>query len=186
MSNQAQTKKVVQMDGRHKATSSGRKRDFRVSPKGKRRAIQEPKRELVKQAYFKGKNLSEIAKEQHIHRTTVAKIVKEEDVAAHIKDLREKFYGRLAEAVEEAFNYIHKNEEGGKQAYQMMKDAGIVRAPQEIEIVAPVEPETEQKAIERIALAMLKGTVEKHKFFDMPLPDAEEIEEALKKEGNDV
>src|SRR5580765_7860600 len=60
------------------------------------------------------------------HRETVAKIVKEEDVLEHVKNLRARFYGGLEEALQSTFDYIRNSKDGGKLAYEMLKDAAVI------------------------------------------------------------
>ncbi len=54
-----------------------------------------PQRQRIKQQFVAGKNVSQIAREEERHWTTVAKIVKEQDVQEYVEDLRARFYGEL-------------------------------------------------------------------------------------------
>ncbi len=51
-----------------------------------------PQKDRIKQKFMASKNISAIAREEGRHWETVAKIVKEEDVLEHVKDLRARFY----------------------------------------------------------------------------------------------
>ncbi len=175
------TTKKTDNSGQPKPAKRVRKRNFRVSPEGKRHTIPFPQRERVKLKYMAGKKLREIAREEQIDRTSVAKIVREPDVAKHVQDLREKFYGRLEEALEAAFDYVKNGKEGGRLAYQMMMDSGIVRGSDKLDVAAPIEVETEESAVKRIAVALVQGAIERHKSFGLPLPEADEVEEELEK-----
>src|SRR5258708_5619612 len=54
-----------------------------------------PQRARIKQLFVSGKNVSQIARKEKRHWTTVAKIVKEKDVKEYVEELRAKFYGAL-------------------------------------------------------------------------------------------
>lgn len=54
-----------------------------------------PQRARIKQQFVAGKNIIQIAREEKRHWTTVARIVKEQDVQEYVEDLRAKFYGAL-------------------------------------------------------------------------------------------
>ena len=54
-----------------------------------------PQRARIKQLFVSGKNVSQIAREEKRHWTTVARIVKEKDVQEYVEDLRARFYGEL-------------------------------------------------------------------------------------------
>src|SRR5258707_13927353 len=66
------------------ATQGGPKRNRQVPIKKRSRAgttsIPFPQRERIKEQFVAGKNISQIAKMENRHWTTVAKIVKEQDV----------------------------------------------------------------------------------------------------------
>ena len=147
-------------------------------------SVPEAQQLRMKQRYVAGMSVSKIAREEKRNWRTVNRVVKEPDVKAFVEGLRERWYGMMEEvlsaAVEQA---IHGKD--GWLAYQMLKDAGIVgHRPQEN--VAPhteVDMETEEKAIERIAISIVKGAIEKHRFFGIPLPEADEAEAELKAKG---
>jgi hypothetical protein len=87
------------------------------------------------------------------HRETVAKIVKEEDVLEHVKNLRARFYGGLEEALQSTFDYIRNSKDGGKLAYEMLKDAAVIpnncqKVDLELQAKQP-DPESEQAAIKK-------------------------------------
>jgi hypothetical protein len=42
------------------------------------------------------------------------------------------------------------------------------------------EPESEQAAIKRIAIALVEGAIERHRFFGIPLPEADAVEEEMR------
>jgi hypothetical protein len=74
-----------------------------------------PQRDRIKQKFMAGKNISAIAREEGRHWETVAKIVKEEDVLEHVKDLRARFYGALEEVLDAAIG-VREECEGWRMA----------------------------------------------------------------------
>jgi hypothetical protein len=142
-----------------------------------------PQRDRIKQKFITGKNISQIAKEEKRHWETISKIVKEPDVMEHVKELRARFYGGLEEALQSAFHYIRNSKDGGKLAYEMLKDAGVIpsnyqKVNLELQATQP-DPESEQTAIKRIAIALVEGAIERHRFLGLPLPEADEVEQSL-------
>jgi hypothetical protein len=142
-----------------------------------------PQRERIKQEFIQGKNISAIARQEGRHWETISKIVKEADVLEHVKNLRAQFFGGLEEALQLAFDYIRNSKDGGKLAYEMLKDAGVVPSncqKLELELQAKQpDPESERAAIKRTAVALVEGAIERHKFFGLPLPEADEVEQSL-------
>jgi 5'-3' exonuclease len=64
----------------------------------------------------------------------------------------------------------------------MLKDGGVVpNRNQIVELESRTEPEpdSEQAAIKRIAVALVQGAIERHRYFGLPLEEADECEEAL-------
>jgi hypothetical protein len=58
-----------------------------------------PQKARIKQQFVTGKNISQIARIEKRHWTTVARIVKEKDVQEYVEDLRAKFYGTLEDVL---------------------------------------------------------------------------------------
>src|SRR5713101_5721974 len=86
--------------GLHIATGNGNPKRNREVPIKKRSrtgttSIPFPQRARIKQQFVAGTNVSQIAREEKRHWTTVAKIVKEKDVQEYVEDLRARFYGEL-------------------------------------------------------------------------------------------
>jgi rubrerythrin len=140
-----------------------------------------PQRERIKQKYVAGKNISEIAEEERRHWTTVAKIVKEPDVAEYVKEVRARFYGALEEILLAAIEYAMHAKDGGWLAYEMLKDSGVI--PQRdlkhhpaLEMERPVAPETTESDTRKIARAMVEHAFEKHKFFETSLVEVDEAQ----------
>src|ERR1700735_4946247 len=89
-----------------------------------RTRVPPPQRIRVLQKYSAGKSIVQIAKEENRNRETVSRIVHSEEMQAHVKHMREKFYG-LADlaiaAVQQAL------EDGDAQVgYRILLDLGVI------------------------------------------------------------
>ena len=137
------------------------------------------------QRYISGESLRKIAQAEHRDRATISKIVKSPEVAEYIESLREKFYGALEIAMDSLLDELRNpdSKTRGWLAYEMLKDGGVVpnrNQTMESESRTPEpEPESEQAAIKRIAVALVQGAIERHRYFGLPLEEADEAEEAL-------
>ena len=101
----------------------------------------------------------------------------------YTEGLREKWYGAMEEFLLAAIEYAKNAKDGGWLAYEMLKDATIIPSKsQTMELALKAqqpEPESEQAAIKRIAVALVQGAIERHRFFGLPLPEADEVEQSL-------
>ncbi len=116
----------------------------------------------------------------------MAKIVKEQDVQEYVKDLRAKFYGALEEVLFAVIRYVKNGKDGGLLGYRMLVDAGVI--PQKngkhhpaMEPQKPVDlqPDSEQARIRMIATEMVRRAIKRKRFFEEPLPEMSEAEEAI-------
>src|ERR1700693_5605325 len=85
-----------------------------------------PQRARIKQRFVAGKNISQIAREERRHWTTVARIVKEQDVKEYVEDLRARFYGELENVLIAVIQYVENGKDGGLLGYRMLVDAGVI------------------------------------------------------------
>jgi hypothetical protein len=131
-----------------------------------------PQRARIKQQFVAGKNVSQIAREEKRHWTTVAKIVKEKDVQEYVEDLRAKFYGELENVLIAVMQYVKNGKDGGLLGYRMLVDAGVI--PQKngkhhsaMEPQKPVDPHpnSEQSRIRMIATEMVEQALARQRFF---------------------
>ena len=83
-----------------------------------------PQKARIKQHFVAGKNISQIARIEKRHWTTVAKIVKEKDVQEYVEDLRARFYGTLEDVLIAVIQYVKNGKDGGLLGYKMLVDAG--------------------------------------------------------------
>jgi hypothetical protein len=179
--------------GLHIAADHGRpKRNREVPIKTRSRtgtsSIPSPQRERIKQQFVAGKNITQIAKIEKRHWTTVAKIVKEKDLQEYVKDLRAKFYGQLEDVLIAVLQYVKNGKDGGLLGYRMLVDAGVI--PQndgkhhpvmETQKPADLQPDSEQARIKMIANEMVRRAIERQRFFAEPLPEIDAIEEVRPK-----
>jgi hypothetical protein len=146
-----------------------------------------PQRERIKQQFVAGKNISQIAKTEKRHWTTVAKIVKEQDVQEYVEDLRAHFYGALENVLIAVMQYVKNGKDGGLLGYRMLVDAGVIprkdgkdQPAREMQKPAEAHPDSEQARITMIATEMVRRAIERHRFFGIPLPEADEVEESIR------
>ena len=139
----------------------------------------------LQQMYLDGVSIDRIARETGHCWRTVSKVVRAEDMETKIRELREKFYGQLDELLLAAI--IGAKTRDARLAYKMVCDAGLLpplssNANFNMCQQQP-EKETEDEAVKKIAVALVQGAIERHKYFGLPLPEAEEIEAELKANG---
>jgi hypothetical protein len=174
--------------GLHIAADHGRPKRNREVPIKKRSrmgttSIPFPQRDRIKQQFVAGKNISQIAKAEKRHWTTVAKIVKEQDVKEHVKDLRARFYGELEDVLFAVIQYVKNGKAGGLLGYRMLLvDAGVIpqkngkhHSAMEPQKPVDLQPDSEQARIRMIATEMVRRAIERRRFFAEPLPEMDEV-----------
>jgi hypothetical protein len=85
-----------------------------------------PQQQRIKSKYISGASIRQIAREEGRARETITKIVRSKDMVQMVQEQREKFFGRLDEILEALFRSIKESKDGGKLAYECLKDAGII------------------------------------------------------------
>jgi hypothetical protein len=122
------------------------------------------------QSYASGKSITDISKQEKRNRETVGKIVHGPEMAAHVQALRERLYGLGSDAIDAVEDAL-TNQKDGRLAFQLLASIGVLPSPAEIatQRQAMSPPEDEESAIHRIALALMKGSVERHLAYEMPL-----------------
>jgi hypothetical protein len=171
--------------GGHGSPTRNREVPLKTSSRTGTTSIPFPQRQRIKQQFVAGKNVSQIAREEKRHWTTVAKIVKEKDVQEYVEDLRAKFYGQLEDVLIAVIQYVKNGKDGGLLGYRMLVDAGVI--PQEgkhhpvMETKRPADPQpdSEQARIRTIATEMVRRAVERKRFFTEPLPEMDAAEEGI-------
>jgi hypothetical protein len=146
-----------------------------------------PQRQRIKQQFVAGKNISQIARLEKRHWTTVARIVKEQGVQEYVEDLRAKFYGTLEDVLIAVIQYVKNGKDGGLLGYRMLVDAGVIprkdgklHPAMETQKPTDPQPDTEQHRIRMIATEMVRRAIERHRFFAEPLPEMDEVEEGIR------
>ena len=119
----------------------------------------------------RARNISQIAREENRHWTTVKRIVEEKDVQEYVTDLRGRFYGALEDVLIAVIQYVKNGKDGGLLAYKMLVDAGVIpqkdgRNRPAIETQKPPDPvrDREQSRITMIATHMAKRAIERQRF----------------------
>ena len=140
------------------------------------------------QRYISGESLRKIALEEHRDRATVAKIVKGPEVAEYIEALREKFYGAMEIAMDSLLDELQNpnSKTRGWLSFEMLKAGGVIPHPShaaELESQRKqLDPDSEDAAVEKIAVAIVKSAIERHRAFGIPLPEADEMEQKMRAE----
>jgi hypothetical protein len=154
--------------GLHIAANHGRpKRNREVPIKRRSRkgttSISFPQRARIKQQFVAGKNVSQIAREEKRHWTTVARIVKEKDVQEYVEELRARFYGALEDVLIAVIQYVKNGKDGGPLGYRMLVDAGVIpqKDGKRHPAMEPQKPmdrqaDSEQARIKMIATEMVR------------------------------
>jgi hypothetical protein len=125
-----------------------------------------------------GMNISQISEETGRNWRTVSKIVSAEKVQQHIAGLREKFYGELDELLLAAI--IGAKTQDARLAYKMVCDAGLFpKISPNYKVFNEPTPEEEQSAIRQIAVGLVQGALERHKFFGMEMEGVGDVQQAI-------
>jgi hypothetical protein len=166
----------------HRSTSH---QDQPRSAKNPRTIIPPPQSARIMQRYISGESLRKIAQAEHRDRATVAKIVRGPEVHRYIGELRARFVGAMEIAMETLLEELRNpdSKTRGWLAFEMLRAGTVIpnrNQTMELESRTP-EPEAngEQAAIKKIAVALVEGAIERHRFFGLPLPEADEAERAI-------
>jgi len=159
------------------------------SAKKLRTIIPAPQSTRIVGRFIAGESVRSIARAENRDRATVARIVAGSEIRQYIDELRGRFFGALECAMEtlleELKNPVSKTR--GALALEMLKHGGVVPNRNHmlnLESQSNQPEESEDAAIERIAIQIVKGAIHKHKAFGIPLPEADEAEQALIAKAN--
>jgi hypothetical protein len=160
----------------HSASSS---RKNPVTPRGKVNSLRVPPGKILKAEAMlvEGHSQREIGRKLHMSAHTVAKIVKTEDFAQHVKDMQQRVFAIAPDAVE---SFRKRVATDGNLAYAFLKDLQIVPSPQAMaQFMAATTPaETGDERQARMIGAVI---LESHRNFGVELtPD---MENALAKDA---
>ena len=143
------------------------------------------------QAYAAGKSITDISKQEKRNRETVGKIVHGPEMAAHVQALRERWYGLGSDAID-AVDHGLTEKKDGRLGFQVLASIGVLPSPAEIatQRQAMSPPEDEESAIHRIAVGLMKGSIERHHAYGLPLfekdwPAAEKVIKDMNLKGYD-
>lgn len=160
------------------AAASGRKN--RVRPSRRIRALRVPPGKTIKaQAMLvEGHSQREIGRTLHMSGHTVAKVVRSEDFARHIKEMQERVFGIVPIAIESFRAEVATN---GILAHAFLKDLGIIPSPEAIaQFLNTATPQTEtgeERQARMLAAVLLEGRknygVELPEGFDAVAKDSE-------------
>jgi hypothetical protein len=150
-----------------------------------RTIIPAPQSTRIVGRFIAGESVRSIARAENRDRATVAKIVRGPEVHQYIGELRARFVGATEIAMETLLEELRNPDSRtrGWLAFEMLRAGSVIpnrNQTMELESRTPEpEPESEQAAIKRIAVALVQGAIERHRFFGIPLPEADEVEQSL-------
>ena len=148
----------------HSASSS---RKNPVPPGRKVGSLRVPPAKRIKaQAMLvEGHSQREIGRTLHMSAHTVAKIVKTEDFAQHIKDMQQRVFAIAPDAIESFRKQVATD---GKLAYAFLKDLQIIPSPQAMaQFMAAATPA--EAGLDRQARMLTDVLLESAKNFDVDL-----------------
>jgi hypothetical protein len=167
-------------------------RQYQPRPAKKLRTIiPAPQSTRIVGRFIAGESVRSIARAENRDRATVAKIVRGPEVHQYIGELRARFFGAMEIAMETLLEELNNpdTKTRGWLAFEMLKDGGVVpNRNQTMELESQPKqpgPESEDAAIQKIAVQIVKGAIEKHRFFGIPLPEADEAEQSLLAEAKE-
>ena len=111
-----------------------------------------------------------------------AKSNEAEDLQKCVKDLRARFYGALPELLPAAIEYARKAKDGGWLAYQMLKDAGVIpqqESKNKVQVDCDRTVKSDDDLQREIGYGLVNAAIEQHKYFDLRLPEAEEMKKEI-------
>jgi len=125
-------------------------------------------------SYLLGKSIRQIAREQHRDPATVSKIVKSQQMAQMVLDMKEKFFGKLLPRALQSVQFALEEETDGRLGYQVLKDAGVIPREKQIPDQHVLEAEADQdkdyqQGVKKCAQRLAEIAIERGKIFNQPL-----------------
>jgi hypothetical protein len=127
---------------------------------------------------IEGHSQRDIGRTLHMSGHTVAKVVKAEDFARHIKEMQERLFAIAPIAIESFQAQVATD---GYLAFAFLKSIGIIPSPEAIaQFLTTATPQTESSE-ERQARMLAAVLLEGHKNYGVELPT--EFEKALARDA---
>lgn len=105
------------------------------------------------------------------------------EVQAEVRALRERWFGLGSDAID-AVDHALTEKKDGRLGFQVLASIGVVPSPAERQWLTPPPPTDEEAEINKIAVALAKGSIERHRFFGMPLLGEDERIQRQVREAN--
>jgi len=157
-------------------------RTNRVRPSRKIQSLRVPPGKIIKaQAMLiEGHSQREIGRTLHMSGHTVAKVVKAEDFACHIKEMQERLFAIAPIAIE---SFRAQVQTDGYLAFTFLKSIGIIPSPEAIaQFLNTATPQTEsgeERQARMLAAVLLEG--QRHMGVGLP----EDFDAAMGKNSRD-
>jgi hypothetical protein len=180
-SGSAETQSIVRSERPHLQRS---RPNVRKSPRkpAKTRGSYLPETKVlrIQQRYLAGQNKSEIAREEHCDRETVARIVQFPEVRHFIGEMQQQFYGLVPDAMA-AVRYALQVTKDPNVGYRVLEGTGV--APHRHERLQVPEATSSETGVLRQARLVAAVLLESHANFGVDLP--KDMEEALAKDSRE-
>jgi hypothetical protein len=148
----------------------------------KRHRIPAPQRIRVMELYALGKNQTQIAREEHLNRETVHKIVNGSEMGEFIEEMRSRFRG-LSELAVEALraSLEQRGKEAIEIAWRVLETNGIIpptgQAVNYSTQLQDASANEENEAVRKTLSAFGRIAMERARVFNCPMPELEEAAE---------
>ncbi len=143
------------------------------SAKERRTSIPPPQSQRIMQRFVAGQSIREISREEGRARETITKIVRCDEMQAHVKKMRERFYGFGCDALD-AVRYALRKKKDGQLGYRFLVDIGVVPTQEERQTLTtrPVVPEKDEaeRVFEWVS-RLNEIARERERIFGMPMPE---------------
>lgn len=150
------------------------------SAKAGRLHIPAPQVVRVMQRYAAGESLRKIAREEQRDRATVTKIIRSDEMAAYVCQMREKFYG-LGDLAIAAVRFALEEQRDAQVGYRLLLDTGVVPTPQERERLQNAAQAGDENSTHKKLLGQLvECALERAKIYGTEFP---ELDGDLRKAG---
>ena len=143
-----------------------------------------PQQERIKQRFIAGQTVRQIAREEDRARETIDRIVKSQDMADFVREMRAKFVG----LGEDALAAVTSSVRGGDAplSYKILEAIGIVPSREETISIATQQLATqtdEEIECEKVMSRLIQATIHRHHVYRTRAP---ELDEAAEKVGHRI
>jgi len=167
---------------------AGQKRPY-TAKRGKTR-IPAPQTARIMQRYIAGENIRSIARDEGRDRGTIRRIVKSEEMQAHVHQMREQYYGLAAAAMESVYRALQQSTDG-RLGHEILRNLGIIPSPQEIAALQQQVPEqagpvTEEQEVKLEMWKLVEAAYQRAEMYGQPKPSLDNFPPSKQTDGENV